>query len=113
MENLYEGENIKIGGKEYVVPGLSFGQIERLSDTIEEIQKAGAGGKLDKALIRKVSEVAHAALSRNYPEISLEQVKDMLDTRNMKTVFAAIMGESGFVAAKGGNGAAGAPLKSA
>lgn len=110
-EELYEGETIKIRGKEYVFPGLSLGQIERFADDIEEVSKND--GTFDKKMIGTCVQIIHAALSRNYPEITVEEVKDMLDLRNMKTVFYAVMGTSGFEKSdgKGGNSAKGATLK--
>lgn len=91
---LYEGEKIKIRGREYIVPGLSFGQIERLADKIEQISISG--NKLTKEMIQAITEITYAALSRNYPEITQDEVKEMLDTRNMQNIFEAIMGASGF-----------------
>lgn len=107
---LYEGESIKIKGDEYIIPGLSLGQIEQFADRIAVV--AAGGDKLNKEIIQTISEIIQAALSRNYPEITLEQVKDMLDMRNMRQVFEAVMGASGFKQGnQGGNGAKGATLK--
>jgi len=108
---LYEGESIKIRGKEYIVPGLSLGQIESMADKIQSI--AENGDKLSKEMMTTISEISHAALSRNYPAMTLDEVKDMMDMRNMKVVLEAVMGASGFMKMKGagGNGAKGATLK--
>lgn len=110
---LYEGEAIKIRGKEYIVPGLSLGQIERMADKIQSITESG--DKLSKEMMATISEISHAALSRNYPDMTLIEVKDMLDMRNMKMVLEAVMGASGFVnrPGTGGTGAKGATLKRA
>lgn len=108
--DFYEGEAIRIRGKEYIVPGLSLGQIERYADKIESI--SAGSGKLSKEMVEAVIEITHAAISRNYPEIKPEDIKDMLDMRNMKTVLEAVMGASGLIkGAAGGNGAKGAALK--
>lgn len=101
---LYEGENIKIKGKEYIVPGLSLGQMERFADKIAAVTTGS--DNLNKEMIQTISEIIHAAMSRNYPEITVEAVKDMLDMRNMKQTFEAVMGASGFKqGTQGGNGA--------
>lgn len=117
MENiteLYEGVNVKIKGTEYIVPGLSLGQVEQFADKLQNL--VDNGDALSKEMIQTVAEVSHAALSRNYPEMSLDMVKEMLDLRNMKEVLDAVMGSSGFInvqKSNGGNCADGATLKRA
>lgn len=108
---LYEGESIRIGGREYIVPGLSLGQVEQMADRIETLSKST--DQLSKEMIQTVSEICHAALSRNYPHLTLEEIKNMLDMRNMAHVLETVMGATGFVkgALAGGNGAQGATLK--
>lgn len=93
---LYEGEPIKIKGREYIIPGLSFGQIESMSDTIARVQTKGDSDKLDKETIHDMIEIVSAAMKRNYPELTAAEVKEMIDTRNIKQIFFAIMGASGF-----------------
>lgn len=108
---IYEGESIKIGGKEYIVPGLSLGQMEEMTDKIEKLE--GIGDKLTKEMVQLISEICHAALSRNYPGLTLEEVKNILDIRNMQSVLEAVLGASGLVKSTlaGGNGANGTTLK--
>ena len=109
---IYEGVKITIGGKEYIVPGLSLGQMEEMAEKVESL--ASADERITKEMIQTVSEVCQAALSRNYPDITLVQVKNMLDVRNMNAVIEAVLGASGLeknIGDSGGNGAKGTPLK--
>lgn len=93
-QELYEGEPVKIKGRTYIVPGLSFGQLERLVEKIERLS-ANKKGILTKQHINDVVEVAHAAISRNYPDLKTSDVKEFIDTRNAKRIMDVIMGLSG------------------
>ncbi|MBP2638380.1 MAG: putative phage associated protein [Firmicutes bacterium] len=96
----YEGVALKIRGREYVIPALSFGQLENLAPELERSTQA-AGQTMTKEVIQDTIKIFHAAISRNYPEITIDEVKNMIDMRNMKTIMAAIMGASGFVLGEG------------
>ncbi len=87
----HDGIPLKLGGEEYVVPPLSLGQVKRLLPNIEKMQ-AGTD-TLDK--FSSVVAIAHAALSRNYPELKYEDVEELVDMGNFKTVLDAVMGASG------------------
>lgn len=91
----FEGEPVKLGKKTYIIAGLSFAQAERLAPVIDEIGK-NQGKTLNAKLINNICVVLHAAISRNYPNITLEEVKDLVDLKNAQKVFGAVMGASGF-----------------
>lgn len=93
-EPKYEGVSMKIGGRELVIPPLSLKQVQKLYPTIEALQKESDPLKSMEA----VSLVVHAALKRNYPEMTLDEVDDMLDLGNFKAVIETVMGVSGFLA---------------
>jgi len=74
-------------GEELVVPPLSLGALEILQDKIGAFQ-----GGVSKESIETIVEVTLAALHRNYPEITADQVKnDLLDVSNMLDVFGLVM----------------------
>ncbi len=89
----HEGITLKLGGEEYVVPPLSLGQVKRLFPVIEKMQSAS--DTVDK--FSSLVAIAHAALSRNYPELKFEEVEELVDMGNFKTVMDAVMGASGFL----------------
>lgn len=111
---LYEGTAIKIKGKEYIVPGLSLGQLETLGDKMDALETNQIIGT--KEAFQTIAEIIHAAMSRNYPEMTLADIKEMIDIRNMKQFIKAVKGESGLVVDEAGkvigDGAESAPLKS-
>ena len=47
-----------------------------------------------------VCEIVHAALSRNYDDLTIEQVEDIIDLRNAGAVIQAVMGQSGLTQSK-------------
>jgi len=92
---MIEGTTIAIGDKEYVVPALSFGQIKRLIPKIQVLQSVTSS--LTSEQMEAVVEVVQTALKRNYPEITADDVEDMLDLSNAPRIIKAILGGSGFV----------------
>lgn len=92
---------MQIGGIDRIVPSLSVNQAKRLWPTILELNKDIAieefPNKLEQAL-----PIIHAALTRNYPEISLEDLGDWVDVRNFRKIMRAIAGQSGFLETRKG-----------
>lgn len=95
MPEIIDGVKIKMGGKEYEVPALSFGQLRRLMPKIASLSAIGAD--IQPEQMDAITEIVHAALSRNYPDITREAVEDMIDLRNAGAVISAVMGQSGLV----------------
>lgn len=90
---MIKGKEIELGGKTYIVPPLNLAMVEHFQD-----QLINYTGGIDPQSVRLVAEVTHAALKRNYPELTLEEVKDVLDLGNMVEVFSAVLQVAGFVA---------------
>lgn len=86
-----KGLAINLGGADFVVPPLSLGALEQL----EERLKAFSGDITDKSQVATAIDALHAALRRNYPEMTREQVADMIDVGNMIEAFEAVMDVSG------------------
>ncbi len=89
----HDGITIKLAGQDYVVPPLSLGQVKRLFPIIEKMQSAGNTVEKFSSLVA----IAHAALSRNYPDLKIEEVEELVDMGNFKMVMDTIMGSSGFL----------------
>lgn len=95
-QEFYEGQPIKVRGKEYIVPGLSFAQLEKHVKVIERLNDKKNKGALTPQIVQDIVTVVHAAMSRNYPELKPDDIKNMLDTRNAGHFVQVIMGLSGF-----------------
>lgn len=105
MAEIVDGVTIRMGGKDWTVPPLSFRLLRQLRAQIDKMSSGGSGMPSDEQL-DAITEIVHTALKRNYPELTRDVVEDMLDFGNMQHVIAAIMGASGLVAqgeAKAGN----------
>lgn len=83
-----------IGDEEYIIPALSLGQIKRFLKKIEQMQEGVNQGGVEN--FDTISQIIHAALSRNYPALTIEDLDEMLDMSNLMTIFNAVLGASGF-----------------
>lgn len=81
-----KGITLELGGDNYVVPPMPLGALELLQDRIE----AFTGG-LDKQSVSTVIDCLHAALKRNYPEKTREDVAGLVDVGNMQDVMLTVM----------------------
>lgn len=85
-----KGIRLLLGGRDWVVPPLNLAALEQLQE-----QLARFSGGLDADSVALVLDATTAALRRNYPDITREQVADMLDVANMAEVMEAVMDVSG------------------
>ena len=96
MAELIDGVLINIGTKTYTVPPLNFKRLRLLKPEIELL--AGVSGAPSAEQMDAMIQIIHSALERNYPELSKEDVEEMLDLGNAPKVLNAIMGVAGFQA---------------
>ena len=73
-----------------VVPPLTLGALEQLQDRLASFK-----GGVDKESVATVIDAAHAALRRNYPDITREFVADQIDVGNFIDVFTCVMDVTG------------------
>lgn len=92
---MIEGVPLSLGGKIYIVAALSLGQIRKHETDLELINQFDKKEPFGEKRLQAITRVVHAALSRNYPDVKLEQVDDLLDLNNMKHVVDSILGLSG------------------
>lgn len=85
-----KGIAIEMGGQEWIVPPISLRALEQLQERL-----AHFSGGIDPQSVALVADATHAALRRNYPDISRDDVLDMLDVANMLEVMQAVMDVSG------------------
>lgn len=85
----FKGVEVELGNSVYVVPPLPLGAIE----VFQERMAAFTGG-VDSASVKFAIDITHAALRRNYPEMTREDVADLVDISTMGTVIDAVMGVS-------------------
>lgn len=74
-----------------VIPPIAIGLLEQLQQRVTEFN----GDVMDTKQIATVIDTAHAALLRNYPSMTREEVGALIDVANMGDVFACVMDVSG------------------
>ena len=83
---LVPGTSIEMAGREWVVPPLTVSQYLRLLPTIKAAQNVE-----DMQAIPTIVETVTTALQRNYPDLTMDAVADMLDLGNMLRAFVAAL----------------------
>jgi hypothetical protein len=89
----YEGTVVKMGGKDYTLPPLTLKSLRLLGPTIKEL-----GAIADIPTPEQVSgmvALVHASAVRNYPDLTPEDLEELMDLGNLSEVFGAIMAASG------------------
>lgn len=90
----FEGVVERLGGRDWVVPPLSVKQAKTLWPKILDmdagITKDNLPDKHDKMI-----EVIHAAMSRNYPSLTVEEVEDLVDLKSIRRLVPIVMGQEG------------------
>ena len=91
---MIEGKKITLGGVEYTLPPLNFTAIERYMALQSDIQSAVDSADLQKQ-INIMAEIVWLALRRNYPEMTVETVKDMVDMTSVHSIVEEVVEVSG------------------
>ena len=90
---MIEGVKINLGGREFVAPPLNFKALRLLTPKLGLLATMGdvpTGEQIDVVI-----DVVLAALSRNYPDLTRDDLEALLDLANLATALTAIMGASG------------------
>ena len=89
---MVDGKKITLNGREFLIPPASLSCVRRYHEVFE--------GTAPVTLLI-MAEIIHAALKRNYPELTQEEVEDdYLDVANMRETFNIVMNVSGAEAKK-------------
>lgn len=87
---VYPGIELKLGDRVFVVPPLSLGQLQRFQSKLTELPDT-----LSLESVGLFQEVVYAALTRNYPDLGMDELAEVLDLGNMMEAFGAVMDVSG------------------
>jgi len=92
----FRGIAIECGDKVLIVPPLSTKQLEDFSEQLDLLTapKDFSFKTWGKFVHDNMVPVALAALQRNYPEITEEEVLDFIDTDNYAAILNAFLGQS-------------------
>jgi hypothetical protein len=87
------GVTITMGGRDWLVPPLTLGQLRRLMPTLRQLTEIGAS--MGETQISVLVEIVATALQRNYPEATADMVENLLDLGNASAVLNAVLTGSG------------------
>jgi hypothetical protein len=87
------GVTITMGGRDWLVPPLTLGQLRRLMPRVRQLTEIDAS--MSEVQIGVLVEIVAAALQRNYPDATAEMVENLLDLGNAGTVLSAVLTGSG------------------
>jgi hypothetical protein len=87
------GVTITMGGRDWLVPPLTLGQLRRLMPRVRQLTEIDAS--MGEVQIGVLVEIVTAALQRNYPDATAETVENLLDLGNAGTVLNAVLTGSG------------------
>jgi hypothetical protein len=90
----FEGETVRLGEREYVLPSLSVSQARKLWPKIKGLNEGITEDTLPDKYADSVA-VIQAALSRNYPEITVEQLLDLIGIGDIRRLLPIASGQSG------------------
>jgi hypothetical protein len=82
-----------MGGQQWTVPPLTLGQLRSLMPKVQQLTEIGS--QMGEKQIGILVEIVAAALQRNYPDISVEIVENLLDLGNAGAVLNAVLTGSG------------------
>ncbi len=80
------------GGRVYTIPPLTLGALEGLQQRFAALQQ---GAPTDPANVATVLDATHLALRRNYPDLTRDQVAELVDLGNMSEVLIAVLDVAG------------------
>ncbi len=101
------GVLVAMGGQQWTVPPLTLGQLRRLMPKVQQLSEIGT--KMGETQIGILVEIVVAALQRNYPDVSVETVENLLDLANAGAVLNAVLTGSGLKPRERSPGEAAAP----
>jgi hypothetical protein len=93
----FEGEVHRLGERQYTVPPLNWRRIRELLPVLQKIRIGQPGLEITEEMLDDYLTVILAALNRNYPKMTKDELEDLLDLGNAPRLFLAIMGMSGLI----------------
>lgn len=89
------GKKLNLGGTEYVVPPFPMRILREHPEWLKAVRALEDIPTPEQT--EAIVGIIHSALHRNYPDLTFEQVEDMLDVPGSFMALAAVMDISGMV----------------
>lgn len=108
----FDGEHVYMAGREWVIPPLSLRYIRLNKERLAKMRALAKKGKLDFAdaeldeFLDEAREIILAAMQRNYPVLSKDDLEEWIDLATLPRLVLAVMSASGFAMRGGSSGEA-------
>jgi len=89
---LVEGIKINLGGREFVAPPLPLKVFRLHPDWFETLNDLT--GLPTPETVEIMTQIILSSLHRNYPDLTAEELEDLLDVNNMPIAMRAVMGQA-------------------
>ena len=88
---MIDGKKINLGGEDFIMPPCNFLGLEKYLEISEKLPTISD----QKEQMSLMAEMVLIPLKRNYPDLTLDQVKGLLDPVNVHEAIVAIVEVSG------------------
>jgi len=96
----FDGTPVFMGGQDWVVPSLSTVQAKTYWPKMVEMDEGVTVENFPEKRWVGV-EIIHAAMSRNYPALTIDEVGEMVDLMNFRRLILIVSGQPNAVPAPG------------
>jgi hypothetical protein len=93
-EGAVSGTWVALGDQEYLVPPLNFKALREITPKIASMKLDGATLPTADDITTMI-EVSYAAISRNYPDITKDDLEERIDMGNFIALFQSVIKVSG------------------
>jgi hypothetical protein len=90
---LLSGVKVSMGGRDYTLPPLTLGSLKRIGNKINALSTIDSVPNEEQT--EAIASIVLASVNRNYPEITQDELLEMIDLGNLKEIFEAVLGVSG------------------
>lgn len=95
-DELVDGTPVKIGKQVLAVPALNFKSLRLLKPKLDILKSIDpSASDLSDDQFNAIIHIVHTAMRRNYPNMSIEDLEEGLDMRNLRPVINAVLANSG------------------
>jgi hypothetical protein len=92
MQPAIPGKVFNLAGNDYVLAPLNLRQLEELGPTIDAVGNVSSMHEVAKI----AATLVLASLSRNYSDMTIERVQEIVDVGNMRAAIEAVLAVSGY-----------------
>lgn len=89
----HKGVSVELGGVVYIIPPLTLGRLSFFRDRLEAI--GDNINPMDPVFQSLAIDVIHAAVVRNYPDMSRDDLAELVDLGTMSDAWMACLDVSG------------------